>query len=275
MPPIFLSLSHTHTLFLSSKMPQGANKCQAVPVHWWLLSPRPDKQGCRLAGCPLPLLTALGPPAAERKSGQQINSCCDVGWATGQAAARHPAHVQGTWPWVNWQMPGLWVRPQSDVTLRVLWPYCTGHARTQTHTHMHTLKATLCLPNVPCHHVFQAPSQVQCVCAHPRFSGRLTHCDGSSTTLRLLAPRKECCNLLLINILKWCHLMHSWQLNHTVLLQFMTALLALLKKKCICLIRFLSTASTVCIHRHFYVPVLLYMFIGTDAHKHMVHRYTL
>lgn len=123
---IFPSLSLFHgllTLFLSSKMPHGANECQAVPVHEWLLSPRPDKQRWWLAGCPLPLLAALRPQAAERKHDQQINSCCDVGWATGQAGARHPAHVQGTWPCVNWQMPGLWVRRQSDVSLRVLWPY--------------------------------------------------------------------------------------------------------------------------------------------------------
>lgn len=120
-PPGFLSLSHTHTQReMSFIKPQGANECLAVPVHWWLLSPRPDKQRWRLAGCPLPLLTALGPQAAEAESGQQIDSCCDVVWATGRAAARHPAHVQGTWPWVNWQMPGLWVRLQSDMTPRAL-----------------------------------------------------------------------------------------------------------------------------------------------------------
>ena len=147
MPPPLpsLPLSHTHSLSLSFKMPQGTNKCQAVPVHWWLLSPKPDKQGCRLAGCPLPLLAALRPQAAERKSGQQINSCCGCGWATGQAAARHPVHVRGTWPWVNWQMPGLWVRLKSDVTPRVLWPYCTGHTHIRTHTHaLITTLSALC-----------------------------------------------------------------------------------------------------------------------------------
>lgn len=113
--------TRTHTF---SKMPHGTTECQALPVHWCSLSPRPDKQGWWLAGCPLPLLTTPEPQTAERKHGQWINSCCDVGWATGQAVAQHPADIQGTWPCVNWRMPGLLVRRQRDVTPRVLWPNC-------------------------------------------------------------------------------------------------------------------------------------------------------
>lgn len=68
------------------------------------------------------------------------------GWATGQAAARHPAHTQGTWPWVNWQMPGLWVCLWSAVTLRSCWPYCTGHTHASTCVQLQSHSASLKLP---------------------------------------------------------------------------------------------------------------------------------
>lgn len=168
--PFSLSHTHTHTLFLSFKMPREQMSARQYQSTDSYSRRRPDKQGWRLAGCPRPLLMTLGPQAAERKSGQQINSCCDVGWATGQTAAQHPARVQGTWPWVNWQMPGLWVRLQSDVTPRPLGPQHTGHT--------HSIP---CLPYVARRNVFQAPDQLS---SHsPRlfrqFDLLLWKCNGS------------------------------------------------------------------------------------------------
>lgn len=68
----------------------------------------------------------------------------------------------------------------------------------------------------------QAPDRVHCAYAHPHLSGCLTYCHGDGTALMMLAPRKEGYNLLLINVLKRCDLMHSPQLNHTVDLQCTT-----------------------------------------------------
>lgn len=177
-------------MFFSFKLPRGANKCQAVPVHCRLLSPRPDKQGFGLARCPLPPLAALRPQAADRRSSQKINSCCDFGWATGQAAARHPAHTQGTWPWVNWQMPNIWVCLQSDVTLRVRWPYCTRYPDTYKTT---GIILTLFPPFLS---VFQALDQLYSTC-------NLPHSNHHGTNLMALAPGKACCNLCLITMFMW------------------------------------------------------------------------
>lgn len=113
---MFLHLRLSPSFLLCVARP--VNKYQPVSVHWWLLWTLTDKHWCLLAYCLV--LIAFRPRAAEGKGSQQINSCHEFQRATGQAAARHAVHIQGTWPWVNWQMPGFGAGscdPEDVVTL--------------------------------------------------------------------------------------------------------------------------------------------------------------
>lgn len=145
IPPIFLSLTHTLTLFLSFKMPRGANKCQAVPVHWWLLSPRPDKQGCRLAGrAPRPPPPLAAPPHCTQ--------------AAGSWEKERPTDQQLLWLWLS-DWPGCCTPPSprsGHLTLGKLtnaWPLGAPAdwrdpegvmTSVNTHTHIHTTHLQQC-----------------------------------------------------------------------------------------------------------------------------------
>ena len=176
MPPIFfspclplsfsLSLTHTHThththtMFFSFKKPRGANKCQAVPVHWWLLSPRPEKQRWRLARCP------PTPRPSSQHSGRG-----------GSWEKERPTDQQLLWRWLS-DWPGCCTPPSprsGHLTLgkltnawafgcacRVMWPW-GRYDLTRLGTHF-------CLPYVPNHNVFRAPDQVNCTWSPPALS---------------------------------------------------------------------------------------------------------
>lgn len=107
----FFSLSKGCSVLFSSVnecVPGSASLLLVVLAKAWQTG---VKLGRTPPGAPASPPATVSPKAAENEGRQELNSCSDFGWATGQAAAHQPVHTWGTWPWVNWQMPWLWGVP--------------------------------------------------------------------------------------------------------------------------------------------------------------------